>query len=321
MEFDLENPLSDSIPPLFHLESAHMPSENYSQSLKSKGSVFCIRVESISQISHLSCKFDPFVSYLAVNYLDRFLSEICVPQGKPWVVRLLAVTCVSLAMKMRKAEFSVVDAQSDEGLMFDAQTIRRMELLILGALKWRMRSVTPFSFFNFFISLFSFKDPPLIQALRSRATEIIFKAQNAINTLEFNPSILAASSLLSASHELFPLQFPCFRKAVSSCTHVNKDELFRCQSVVLGIAMDGYESVMEAVSSSSTPVNVLDRRCSSSDSGLSFQNEETNDSEEGNTSTTITKVLRLDRDLKRRKVCSFENDRTSSFQLSQVQHC
>lgn len=132
--------------------------------------------------------------------------------------------------------------------MFDAQTIRRMELLILGALKWRMRSVTPFSFFNFFISLFSFKDPALIQALRSRATEIIFKAQNgtsgdifhvcdmshfitweisssfitAINTLEFNPSILAASALLSASHELFPLQFPCFRKAVSSCTHVNK---------------------------------------------------------------------------------------------------
>lgn len=68
--------------------------------------------------------------------------------------------------------------QGDEELIFDAQTIHRMELLILDALNWRMRSVTPFSFLCFFISLFEPKDPPLTQALKDRATDIIFRAHN-----------------------------------------------------------------------------------------------------------------------------------------------
>lgn len=67
--------------------------------------------------------------------------------------------------------------QPEGGLIFDAVTIQRMEVLILGALNWRMRSITPFSFIPFFISLFKIKDPQLIQALKARATEIILKAQ------------------------------------------------------------------------------------------------------------------------------------------------
>lgn len=129
----------------------------------------------------------------------------------------------------------------------------------MGALKWRMRSITPFSFIPFFISLFKLQDPPLWQALKARAVEIIFKAQNGkcpdknshqiqnpikhiyiylylnfpciseqftcfadINFLVYKPSIVSASALLSASHELFPLQFPCFRKALSNCSYINK---------------------------------------------------------------------------------------------------
>lgn len=132
-----------------------------------------------------------------------------------------------------------------------------MEYLILGALKWRMRSITPFSFISFFISFFNLKDPPLRQALKARAVELILKAQMGRSTclkyqeyrllsyhhlslllflivptwlvkltdtrlMELRPSIIAASALLSASHQLFPLQFPCFRKAISSCSYVDK---------------------------------------------------------------------------------------------------
>lgn len=73
--------------------------------------------------------------------------------------------------------------QSDGGIIFDTRTIERMEFLILGALKWRMRSITPFSFILFFISLFKLEDPPLRQALKARATQIIFKAQNGLELL------------------------------------------------------------------------------------------------------------------------------------------
>jgi cyclin D6 len=60
-----------------------------------------------------------------------------------------------------------------------------MEVLILGALNWRMRSITPFSFIYFFISLFKPKDPPSRQALKARASEIIFKAQNGMYILSY----------------------------------------------------------------------------------------------------------------------------------------
>ncbi|XP_058108992.1 putative cyclin-D6-1 [Magnolia sinica] len=79
---------------------------------------------------------------------------------------------------MKKSTFSLTSFQSEEGIIFDTQTIQRMELLILSVLKWRMRSVTPFTFLLFFLSFFKRNDPPLKQALKARATEIIFKAQN-----------------------------------------------------------------------------------------------------------------------------------------------
>lgn len=65
-----------------------------------------------------------------------------------------------------------------EGCIFEAQTIQKMELLILGALKWRMRSITPFPFLHFFISSAELKDPSLKRALKERATKIIFNAHN-----------------------------------------------------------------------------------------------------------------------------------------------
>lgn len=68
--------------------------------------------------------------------------------------------------------------QGGGGLVHDLQTVHRMEVLILGALGWRMRSVTPFSFLPFFASLFELKDVPSRQALRARAIKIILKAQN-----------------------------------------------------------------------------------------------------------------------------------------------
>ncbi|CAK7349972.1 unnamed protein product [Dovyalis caffra] len=273
MDFNLENPLtnshdlhSDTIPShLFLIESDHMPSKNYLNTLKEIDFDVSFRREAISSVSRVSCNFDPSLFYLAVNYLDRFLSSQGIPQPQPWVFRLLAVSCVSLAAKMKEAEFHITDIQGDGGFVFDTQTIQKMELLILGALNWRMRSVTPFSFISFFSSLFKHKDPPLRQALKARASEIIFKAQNDINLLEFKPSLIAASALLYASHELFPMQFLCFRKAISNCSFVNKENLIQCYDAMQELAMDGYRSQFEMVSSSDTPVDVLGRRFSSSE--------------------------------------------------------
>ncbi|CAL1406781.1 unnamed protein product [Linum trigynum] len=283
MEFDIENPLtshhgihSDTFPSLFLIESDHMPSLSYSKSVKTPAGIgFSFRQDAVSSILQVCCCFDPFLSYLAVNYLDRFLSTQGMPLQKPWVVRLLRVSCVSLAVKMmnRTTEFSLNDIQgnaSHGGLMFDTETIQRMEALILGALKWRMRSVTPFAFLSFFIHYFKLKDPPLKQALRTRATQTILRAQNEGKMVGFKPSLIAASALLSACHELFPLQFSCYRDAILSCSYVNKEMMEESYREMQEVAMEEYESVMDRVSSSDTPVNLqIDRQlffCSSASS-------------------------------------------------------
>nr|KJB57676.1 hypothetical protein B456_009G174800 [Gossypium raimondii] len=234
-KFDVEDPLtsldghqSDTISALFSSESDHMPSYNYFQCLKTSDFYVSFRQEAISLIlqAQYSSNLDPYTQYLAVNYMDRFISWQEIPQGNPWIVRLLVIACISLAAKMKEIHFSFSDFQRDEGFMFDPPAIQRMELLVLDALNWRMRSITPFSFITFFVSLFQLKDPPLTQALKDRATNIIFQARNEINLLEFKPSIIGASALLLACHELFPLQFPSFETSVLSCEYVNEVSKF-----------------------------------------------------------------------------------------------
>ncbi|XP_047306766.1 putative cyclin-D6-1 [Impatiens glandulifera] len=311
-EFDIENPLSlhlnDQISSLFEIESDHIPSHNYSQILKTTS----VRRESISLISHYCSNFTPYLSYLAITYLDRFLSNQGIPESKPWVSRILAVSCVSLALKMRKTESSAIDIQNDNGggVIFDTETIHRMELLILGVLKWRMRSITPFSFINFFISFFKLMDPSFTQSLKTRANDIIMKAQkNDMNyTLEYKPSIMAASALLSSCHELFPLQFSCFKNAISNCSYVNQEELYRCFDLVKEIAMEEYECVMDRVCRSRlTPVNVLDEQwwsLSSSDEMTVIVGGD------GGGSETV---------MKRRKTGGSGLGNDKSFQLSEIQ--
>uniref|UniRef100_A0A2N9IE50 B-like cyclin n=1 Tax=Fagus sylvatica TaxID=28930 RepID=A0A2N9IE50_FAGSY len=267
MEFELEDPLtsfqdhqSDTHPILFASESDHMPSQNFLTSLKTSDSLASFRREAISYMSQFSSNLDPFVPYLAVNYMDRFVSKQEIPQGKPWVLRLLVVSSLSLAAKMKNTPFSLSDCQRGEGNIFDAQAINKMELLILDALDWRMRSITPFSFLDFFISLSKFQDPTLIQALKHRASELILHSLNEIKLLEYKPSMIAASALLSASHQLFPLQFPSFNASILSCAHVNKENLMKCFNVLQG--MVGYDSMLDyTVSSTRTPLSLLDCHC------------------------------------------------------------
>ncbi|KAL7605493.1 putative cyclin-D6-1 [Lactuca sativa] len=280
MEFDIQNPLSQDLQQsIFAMESDHLPLLN-----SDLDSDHHLRRQIINLISIFSQKLNhPFVSYLAINYFHRFHAVHSIPGDKPWILKLVAVSCVSLAFKMIGGDSGV---QKDDELMFDIGIVERMEFMILGALQWRMRSITPFAFIKFFVSFFklrmsSFDDDNANdddqyhhnhhhQALKDRATEIIFKAQIDLKLLGFKPSLIAASALLCASHELYPFQFPYFKNSISSCSYVNEDELLKCYSVVQELVMDGYESML----SCKTPINVLDLDYSSSEDTHSKTDED-----------------------------------------------
>lgn len=92
---------------------------------------------------------------LAVNYLDRcFLAGngdgggLRLREDKPWMGRLAAVACLSLAAKVEETRVPLLlDLQlsASSSPVFENRTIRRMELLVLSTLRWRMNPVTPLS--------------------------------------------------------------------------------------------------------------------------------------------------------------------------------
>jgi len=45
--------------------------------------------------------------------------------------------------------------------IFEAKTIQRMELLVLSTLKWRMQSITPFTFLDYFLYKINGDQSPL----------------------------------------------------------------------------------------------------------------------------------------------------------------
>ncbi len=72
------------------------------------------------------------------------------------------------------------------------------------------------------------------------------------------------------------------------------------------IVIDGYESVFDMVSSSVTPVNVLDQQFSSAES------EKTN-------AIITSSTLRSERDIKRRRIIGYCDNLT--VQISRIQQC
>ncbi|KAF2919694.1 hypothetical protein DAI22_08g155000 [Oryza sativa Japonica Group] len=146
----------------------------------------------------------PVTAYLAVSYMDRFLSLHRLP-GNGWAMQLLAVTCLSLAAKMEETLVpSILDLQIDTRYIFEPKTIFRMELLVLDALDWRLRSITPFTF----MYLFAFKVDPNgkhIRELIHQATQVTLATIHDTEFLDHCPSSIAAAAVLCASSEIMQL--------------------------------------------------------------------------------------------------------------------
>lgn len=109
-DFDLENPFSTSIhnfPLLFHIENDHTPSKSYLQSNPSS------RSQILSLILYFCRNFDVFSSYLAINYMDRFLSTTSIP-----VRCLLCLPIYSFLVKY----FSLMVSGFAGGEAMDSQT-------------------------------------------------------------------------------------------------------------------------------------------------------------------------------------------------------
>ncbi|CAM0951233.1 unnamed protein product [Alopecurus aequalis] len=215
-------------------EADHSPRADYPDRLRSR----CIdpdaRADSVAWILKVQeyYGFLPLTAYLAVNYMDRFLSLHRLPEDG-WAMQLLAVTCLSLAAKMEETLVpSLLDLQIESTrYIFEPRTILRMELLVLTALNWRLRSVTPFTF----IDLFACKVDPRGKHMRyliARATQMILTAMHDIEFLDHCPSSMAAAAVLCATGETPSLALVNPGLAVSWCIGLAEEGVRSCYQLM-----------------------------------------------------------------------------------------
>ncbi|XP_066399368.1 cyclin-D2-1-like isoform X1 [Miscanthus floridulus] len=229
----VEEESAASIAELIGGEAQYSPRPDYPDRLRSRSIDPAVRAESVAWILKVQeyYGFVPLTAYLAVNYMDRFLSLHRLPQQEDgWAMQLLAVTCLSLAAKMEETLVpSLLDLQV-EGTSrydFDPGTVGRMELIVLTALNWRLRSVTPFTFIDFFACKV---DPGgrHTRCLIARATQVILAAMHDIEFLDHCPSSMAAAAVLCATGETPSLESVSPGAAVSWCIGLAEEGISSC---------------------------------------------------------------------------------------------
>ncbi|XP_025792054.1 cyclin-D2-2-like [Panicum hallii] len=216
----------------------HVAAGHYLQRLNSGGVVSSWRIASIDWINKAQAhhNFGPLCFYLSINYLDRILS-IKEPQaGQPWVQQLLSVGCLSIAAKMeetlvpRYQDFQVCS----EKYKFDAESIKNMEIFVMGSLNWRMQAVTPFSYINYFMDKFT-QGKPLSCGFASRCSELILGTLEATKFLQFRPSEIAAAAVLLAAAESHALDFTS--ALIASNIPIDKQTVKRCYEAMQEVGL------------------------------------------------------------------------------------
>ncbi|XP_062186491.1 cyclin-D2-2-like [Phragmites australis] len=253
----------EAVRALVEKETDHLPQEGYAERLEHGGLESSWRKDAMDWICkvHSYYNFGPLSLYLAVNYLDRFLSSYDPPHDKPWMQQLMSVACLSLAVKMEETVVPLpVDLQvCDAKFLFEARTIGRMELLVLTTLKWRMQAVTPFAFIAYFLDKFNEGKPPSF-ALASRCSEIIVGTLKGSTFLSFRPSEIAATVALAVVSENQVVGFGSVLEA--SEIAVNKEMIVRCYELMQERALvkkRGHSNGSPSMPRS--PIGVLDAAC------------------------------------------------------------
>ncbi|XP_020963443.1 cyclin-D2-1, partial [Arachis ipaensis] len=193
-----------------------------------------------------------------------------------WTVQLLAVACLSLATKINETDPPLcLDLQVGElKFVFEAKTIQRMELLVLSTLRWRMQSITPFSFIDYFLYKVNDDQNPTRDSIM-RSIQLILSTVKGIECLEFRPSEIAAAVAIVVVRETKTVHT---EKAISLLNHlVEKERVLKCVKLIRGLSSkDGFTNKDTRSGSVSaplmpqSPIGVLDGVC------LSYKSEDTN---------------------------------------------
>uniref|UniRef100_A0A7N0SXG8 Cyclin N-terminal domain-containing protein n=1 Tax=Kalanchoe fedtschenkoi TaxID=63787 RepID=A0A7N0SXG8_KALFE len=121
---------------------------------------------------------------------------------KKWAIRLLAVTCLSLAAKMEEVRVPALSEYGADSAAFSfaKDSIKRMEIMVLNGLRWQTGLTTPFCFTHFFNRKFEALPVAAVDGgLAARAARLIFAAAKVASTMAYRPSVVAAAATLAGA--------------------------------------------------------------------------------------------------------------------------
>ncbi|KAK1268675.1 Cyclin-D5-3 [Acorus gramineus] len=177
--------------------------------------------------------FSFHTAYLSVTYLDRFLLQRSINEEKLWAIRLLSVACLSLAAKMDELIVPSLSEYRIDDYRFESSAVQRMELLVLNTLEWRMRSVTPFDYLDYFASKFGCKSKVSLCKEAAELILIVIEGNAEMNLMDHRPSAIAAAAILTALDEEVTEKLLEFKMgAMSSIGSIEIEHVFSCYNTM-----------------------------------------------------------------------------------------
>ncbi|CAL5204700.1 unnamed protein product [Lathyrus oleraceus] len=237
------------------------------------------RRESIDWILKVNAhySFSPLTAVLAVNYLDRFLFSFRLQNEKPWMTQLSAVACLSLAAKVEETQVPLLlDLQVEESrYLFEAKTIKKMEILVLSTLGWKMNPATPLSFIDYTIRRLGLKDRLCWEFLNRCENVVLSVIRSDSKFMSYLPSVMATATMIHVFNSVEPSLGDEYKNQLLGILGINKEKVDECGKLMMKVWTE-YEEENENRfnkrkfgSIPSSPNGVMD---------VSFSSENSNDS-------------------------------------------
>ncbi|KAK7376935.1 hypothetical protein VNO80_02355 [Phaseolus coccineus] len=211
---------------------------NLSISLLNNPSLASSRGEAVEWILkvNLHYSFSTLTALLAVNYLDRFLFTFRFQNDKPWLTQLVAVACLSLAAKVEETHVPLfVDLQvGGSKHLFEAKTVKRMEILVLSTLGWKMNPVTPLSFLDYITRKLGLKGHLGLEFLR-RCETVLLSVFADSRFMSYLPSVLATATMMRVVSVVEPGLGEEYQDQVLGILGIEKEKVKECYKVIMEV--------------------------------------------------------------------------------------
>lgn len=234
-------------------------------------SVFLARKEAVGWILKVKAHygFAPLTAILAIDYLDRFLSSLHYQKDKPWMIQLVAVSCLSLAAKVEETQVPLLlDLQVvDTKFLFEAKNIQKMELLVMSTLKWRMNPVTPISFLDHIVRRLGLTKHVHWDFFKKCEALVLDLVSDSRFTC-YKPSVLATATMLLVVDEIDPPNSIDYKSQLLDLLKTTKENINECYELVMELFNNHFNKRKleqnEITTFPDSPAGVIDFTCDES---------------------------------------------------------